>query len=83
MITQKGHMIKTIEPFNPWGLTENEVSVIVAITKHSGTKLAARELEIHPRTVESRMITARKKMKASNRVMAAILWDRYIRDATA
>jgi DNA-binding NarL/FixJ family response regulator len=66
---------------NPWKLPPRQVEVLTLLTGHGNgcNKIIARAMGIDPRTVEEHMRRALKKMGATNRVQAAIMWDRWDR----
>lgn len=66
---------------NPWGFTEYECQALTAFCKHGCTKLAARELELSPRTVEHYIHTARAKTEYLGRSISLFLaYDRWVRE---
>jgi DNA-binding CsgD family transcriptional regulator len=65
---------------NHWNLTPRQAEIMALLVSGAtaGTnKHIARHLGIDARTVEEHMRRAMAKMNASNRVQAAILWDRW------
>lgn len=64
---------------NPWGLTEAEARVMDALCDIGVDKRIARHLDVSSRTVEHQLRSARQRMNAGNRLLAALWWDRYRR----
>jgi DNA-binding NarL/FixJ family response regulator len=64
---------------NPWGLKDCEVRTIEALCEAGCAKSAAKLLNLSPKTVEQHSWRIRVKMKAENTLLAALIWDRYVR----
>ena len=66
---------------NPWNLPPRQVEVMQLLTTGAAgcNKTVARFMGISDRTVEAHVLRAMAKMKAPNRVQAALEWDRWAR----
>jgi DNA-binding CsgD family transcriptional regulator len=62
---------------NPWGLSQREGEVLMAILMHGSAKVAARNLFISPRTVEAHVHRILPRMSVSTCMQAVVLWDRW------
>lgn len=65
---------------NPWNLTPRQVQVMDWLVVTGCNKRVARALGMELKTVEGHMTAIRKAM-GSNRVVAALRWDRFRRGA--
>lgn len=66
---------------NPWGLTQAQCDVIECIFECVSWKAMARHLGVPETTVASRLDDIFRKMGVRSKVQAAVLWDRYEREA--
>ena len=62
---------------NPWKLTEAQANILGLLAKVGCDKLAARQLGVSSRTVETHVRNARKRMGIATRVVAVVVWDRW------
>lgn len=65
---------------NPWSLPPRQAQVLSLLAEVGCNKLIARKLGLDPRTVETHVARALKKMGLANRTQAAVAWDRWARD---
>jgi DNA-binding NarL/FixJ family response regulator len=68
-------------PDNPWCLTPCEKRLMDAIVEVGHYKRAAAMLGLSPKTVECYMRDIRRKMGIEHQIVAAVTWDRFIRQA--
>jgi len=68
-------------PADPWNLRPSERRVMSALVRHGCNKRIAAETGLLLTTIESELASARKRMGQSNRVLSALMWDRYERKA--
>lgn len=66
---------------NPWNLGERENDMVARLTATGCNKEIARALNVSVRTVDKHLVRAYSKMKVSNRVQAAVAYDRWTRQA--
>jgi DNA-binding NarL/FixJ family response regulator len=65
---------------NPWNLTDRQLAAMAAVNEKCMDKEAARHLGISYRTIAIHLAAARAKMGATNRLAAALMFDRQMRD---
>ena len=65
---------------NPWNLSEAEERTLNALLKTGCDLDSAKELGLSHRTVEKHLAETRKKMGVGNRVLQALLWDKWLRE---
>lgn len=64
---------------NPWGITNGEARALDAVIATGSHKLAARELGLSFRTIETLAQCARNRMGKVPLIQACIQWDRWNR----
>ncbi len=64
---------------NPWDLNPTRMKIMQTICAKGSDKLAAKELGLSHRTVETYMRDIRSRMHADNRVLAILTFDRWAR----
>lgn len=62
-----------------WNLTELEKQAVGSLLVFSCNKLAERHLGLEPKTINEALRRARIKMTASNKTIAAVMFDRATR----
>lgn len=62
-------------------LTASDEQVLSLLVQHGNDKTIARHLGIEPGTVRSRLHHIRERLEIPNRVVAAVEWDRHMREA--
>lgn len=55
---------------------ENEVMQAMAMSAESNSKIAARQLNLSPKTVDAHVQNVMRKMGVRRRMAAILLWDR-------
>lgn len=68
---------------NPWNLTPRECEVLELCIEGAASHAVGSALGIAPKTVEQHCHSVSKKMRASNRLQAAVLYDRWKRGKPA
>lgn len=68
---------------NPWNLTEAQCRVLAALATHGHEKVAASELGIEPRDVQTLVAGAKKRMNIPHRIAAVVAFDRWARGQKA
>jgi len=68
---------------NPWNLTDRQCEVLAALVESGCCKVAARRLNVTGKTVEVHMERIRAKMGLHHSLRAAVLFDRWQREARA
>lgn len=64
---------------NPWKLSPQQGATLSALARLGSTKLAAREMQIAPKTIEQHVREAKRNMGIEHRVTAIVAWDRHTR----
>lgn len=62
---------------NPWGLTQKECTTLVLLVDGMANKTIAHTMAVAEGTVNTYLRRAYAKMGVSNRVAAALKWDRH------
>jgi DNA-binding CsgD family transcriptional regulator len=66
-----------LSPVSPWRLRQSEADAMDCVCLLGCAKAVAKRLGISPETVRSQIRDARRKMDASNVVVAAVRWSRW------
>lgn len=65
---------------HPWHLSKSEMLVLAAIVAHGLPEKAAASLFIDRNSLHEGLRRARIKMGVNSTLLAAVKWDRYMRD---
>lgn len=76
-------MKKAPEYISPWGLTQGQADVMDVVVATGSIKIAATRLGLSRHTVADHIRTVHRKMRQSQTMRAAVLWDRWRRPSGA
>lgn len=67
---------------NPWRLTGADCEMLTRMANGEEVEEIAEALNIHPRTIKTRIARACQKTGALNRLHLVVMWDRFNRSAS-
>jgi FixJ family two-component response regulator len=66
---------------NPWALTQRQQHILTVLVRCEGcSKLAARALDLSPKTVDQVVWRVKEEMKKRTRTGVILEWDRWLQD---